>query len=56
MAKVSTFSKVRMCKPCRHADAFCYFDLPDVDASRIPCVCYCIWMLFIYLDLRGISS
>ena len=45
-----------MCKPCRHADAFCYFDLGDFDASEIPCICCDIWMLFIYLDLRDILS
>ena len=43
-----------MCKPCRHADAFCCFDLRDVDAFEIPFVWYCIRMLFIYLNLRDI--
>src|SRR5690349_21490670 len=45
-----------MCKPFRHADAFYHFDLWDVDASEIRCVCYYIRMLFLYLDLRDIWS
>ena len=45
-----------MCKASRHADAFYYFDLQDVYASGIRCVCYYIWMLFIYLDLRDTWS
>ena len=53
MDKVPAFSEVWMCKSSRHTDAFCYFDLRDIDASEVPCVCCCIRMLFIYLDLRG---